>query len=105
MADMLGSKAWQRSKKCKRVNCCTRPRRSKAAMRTYEATTWHDDAFQEDAPEVPEWITRYIEFAERRYGVAPARDFDCDHGCNGDCRTGGGSERCIMTCHDGMPDQ
>jgi hypothetical protein len=29
---------------------------------------------------------------------------DCRHGCNGDCVTGGSSERCTFVCHGGPVD-
>ena len=66
MANLLGHRAWNRSKKCKRVNCCTRPRRSRSGQRLREEREWKGDTFEEDAPEYPEWIDRVIRYVEER---------------------------------------
>lgn len=98
---MLGHKAWNRSAKCKRVNCCTRPRHSKGGQRLREERRWSQDEFNETEPGIPEWVELSIKFMEERIGRSIALDDDCPHGCNGDCREWG-SLYCLVTCHPGM---
>lgn len=66
MANLLGHKAWNRTKKCKRVNCCNRPRWSQHAQRLREDKQWQHEWFEETAPDYPEWI-------DLRYGYVIAR--------------------------------
>jgi hypothetical protein len=47
MANLLGHKAWNRPRKCKRVGCCVRPRWTKSAQRHAEKRQWQQD-WEED---------------------------------------------------------
>lgn len=69
MTDLLGHKSWNRSRKCKRINCCTRPRWTRGAVRLREERQWDRDYFEEAAPETPEWVERGIAYARRRIGT------------------------------------
>lgn len=66
MANLLGHKAWNRTKKCKRVNCCNRPRWSQHAQRLREDKQWQHEWFEETAPDYPEWIDRYVAYQNTR---------------------------------------
>lgn len=69
MANLLGHKAWNRTKKCKRVNCCNRPRWSQSAQRLREERQWRKDWFEEQAPDHPEYIDRIIGYLKARYNI------------------------------------
>jgi hypothetical protein len=102
MADLLGHKAWNRTVKCKRVNCCNRPRWTKGAQRFREERQWMGDYEDEVAVQAGE-DDRPIGYVERwPMAEAPSEplrdDSDCQHGCNGDCLISG-SEVCTFACH------
>lgn len=86
MSKLLGKLAWNRSRKCKHVNCCTRPRWSYGSQRLREGRQWGRDE------ELPGMVAPKDPFVDAS---------DCQHGCNGACATSG-SERCRFTCHPVM---
>lgn len=83
MANLLGHKAWNRTKKCKRINCCNRPRWERSAQRMRETRAW------KAVEEVPGYTSPHDPLID---------ESDCRHGCNGDCHTSG-SDRCTISCH------
>jgi hypothetical protein len=70
MANLLGHKAWNRTKSCKRIGCCTRPRRTSSGQRLSEERQWGDDWFEETAPDYPEWIDRVANYMKARYNLS-----------------------------------
>lgn len=69
MADLLGKRAWNRSRLCKRINCCNRPRRTHSGQRLREERQWDQDWFEENAPDYPEYIDRVIYYMKARYNI------------------------------------
>ncbi len=76
MANLLGHKAWNRTKKCKRINCCNRPRRSHSGQRLNEKRQWGQDWIEETSPETPDWVERYAAFQSARWGFPLYREWE-----------------------------
>lgn len=65
-------------------------------------------AVRREVDAYPDDLTEGRERRIAEYGwetSEPGYDWsDCRHGCNGDCVTGGSSERCTFVCHGGVAD-
>jgi hypothetical protein len=66
MARLLGREAWNRSRLCKRINCCNRPRWTYGSVRLREERQWEDDYWTETEPDTPEWVERSYEYIRGR---------------------------------------